>query len=187
MKNKEWTKLMGVVEADETYIGGKDRNRHWIKKSAQVRARLGEQPITGRAGDKYGYGQVGVIGAIERKGNVVAKVIGEADAETLSGFVRKTVSPNVSLLATDEKQDYKYVDARINPKHQAVKHSAGEYVRGTVHTNNIENFWSLLKRGVMGSFHHVSKAYLPLYLAEFTFRHNNRGNSDIFGELLSHC
>ena len=68
-----------------------------------------------------------------------------------------------------------------------VRHSAGEYVRGIVHTNTIEGFWSLLKRGVVGSFHHVSKAYLPLYLAEFTFRHNDRKNPDMFMELLSRC
>jgi len=60
-------------------------------------------------------------------------------------------------------------------------------VRGEVHTNNLESFWSLFKRGIMGSFHHVSKEYLPLYLAEFSFRHNNRHHSDIFGELLSRC
>ena len=64
------------------------------------------------------------------------------------------------------------------------KHSPGEYVRGEVHTNNLESFWSLFKRGIMGSFHHVSKKYLPLYLAEFQFRHNNRREADIFGKAI---
>jgi hypothetical protein len=106
-------------------------------------------------GEAIGYGKVGVIGAIERKGNVVAKVIGSMDAPTLSGFVRKTVSEKVDLLATDENPAYDYV--RAGTPHEKVKHSAGEYVRGEVHTNNIESFWSLIKRGVIGTYHHVSK------------------------------
>jgi hypothetical protein len=175
-------RLSGVIEVDETYVGGEDRNRHWKKKSAQVRKAMGEQPVTGRAGDKYGYGKVGVIGAIARKGNVVAKVIGGMGAETLSGFVRKTVSSEVTLLATDEKQDYNYV--RPGMPHESVKHSAGEYVRGDVHTNNIESFWSLIKRGVIGTYHHVSKDYLPLYLNEFSWRFNNRKNSEMFADLI---
>src|SRR4029077_9522412 len=113
------------------------------------RAAAGELPL----GDKIGYGKVGVIGAIERKGNVVCKIIADAGAETLSGFVRNVVSDKVSLLATDEKQEYRYVDRRM--RHAAVHHSQGEYVRGAVHTNNIESFWSLLKRGVVGTYHNV--------------------------------
>jgi hypothetical protein len=87
--------LQGLVEADETYVDGKDRNRHWNKKSAQVRASIGELPL---GQEKFGYGKVGVIGAIERKGNVVARVIGSQDAPTLSGFVRKVVDKEVSLV-----------------------------------------------------------------------------------------
>jgi len=71
--------------------------------------------------------------------------------------------------------------------HETVDHAQGEYVRGEVHTNNLESFWSLLKRGVMGTFHNVSKEYLPLYLAEFQFRHNNRKNPDIFKAILAGC
>ena len=71
--------------------------------------------------------------------------------------------------------------------HETIGHSQGEYVRGKVHTQTIESFWSLLKRGIMGSYHKVSGRYLPLYLAEFTFRFNNRKNPDIFSELLSRC
>ena len=127
-----------------------------------------------------------MIGAIARKGMVVARVVGSQDAPTLSEFVRNTVdTEKVELLATDEKQDYNFVDRRL--KHAAVKHSAGEYVRGVVHTNNIESFWSLLKRGIMGSFHHVSKDYLPLYLNEFSWRFNNRENPNAFDDLITTC
>ena len=172
----------GVVEVDETYVGGKDRNRHWNKKSAQRRAAIGELPL---GESKFGFGKVGVIGAIERKGNVVARVIGSQDAPTLAGFVRKVVDKNVRLVVTDEHKDYNYVDG-IFP-HETVKHSAGEYVRGEVHTNSIESFWSLLKRGVMGTYHNVSTKYLPFYLNEFSFRFNNRNNAEMFADLITTC
>jgi transposase-like protein len=174
-------RLSGVVEADETYIGGKDRNRHWNKKSRQQRELAGPQPL----GEAVGYGKTGVIGAIARKGNVVCRVIGDQDAGTLAGFVRNVIDDKVTLVATDENQAYNYLDRDI--PHEAVKHSAGEYVRGEVHTNNIESFWSLLKRGVVGTYHNVSKQYLPLYLNEFSFRFNNRENPDIFDAILRGC
>jgi transposase-like protein len=170
MRNQSWDQLMGVVEVDEAAIGGKDKNRHWNKK----------QHITGMSG------KTTVIGAISRKGNVVCEVIENTDAGTLSRFVRKAVSDRVSLVATDEHRGYGHLDA-LGYEHEAVSHSTGEYVRGNVHTNNIESFWSLLKRGIVGSFHNVSKEYLPLYLAEFSFRHHNRNSPDMFAELLSRC
>jgi hypothetical protein len=174
--------LTGIVEADETYVGGKDRNRNWNKKSAQVRARIGELPL---GQEKFGYGKIGVIGAIERKGNVVARVIGSQDAPTLSGFVRKAVSKKVSLVVTDENQDYNYLGREI--KHESVGHSKNEWVRGEVHTNSIESFWSLLKRGVIGIYHNVSKQYLPFYLNEFSFPFNNRNNEEMFADLITTC
>jgi hypothetical protein len=180
MQDPEFRKLFGIVEVDETYIGGKDRNRHWNKKSRQRR----EADPRGPLDEKIGYEKVGVIGAISRKGNVVARVIGSADARTLAGFVRNMVdTEKIELLATDEKQDYNYVDKDM--PHEAVHHSEGEYVRGVVHTNDIESFWSLVKRGVVGSFHHVSKKYLPLYLNEFSFRFNSRKDPDIFQKVIA--
>ena len=89
--------LSGIVEVDETYVGGKDRNRHWDKKSAQQRKAKGEFDL-----DNIGFAKVGVIGAIERKGNVVARVIGSQDAPTLSSFVRRVTDKRVRLVATDE-------------------------------------------------------------------------------------
>jgi transposase-like protein len=170
MRNQSWDKLMGEVEIDETGIGGKDKSRHRNKK----------QHITGMSG------KITVVGAISRKANVVCQVIENADAATLSRFVRRAVSDKVALVATDEHRGYAHLDA-IGFQHEAISHSTGEYVRGTVHTKNIESFWSLFKRGIIGSFHNVSKDYLPLYLAEFSFRHNNRKNPDMFRELLSRC
>ena len=143
MHDPDFRQLMGIVEIDESAFGGKDKNRHWDKK----------QHITGMSG------KTTVIGAISRKGNVVCQIIENTSAATLNRFVRKAVSDKVDLVATDEYSGYHYLKA-LGYEHEAVSHSTGEYVRGEVHTNNIESFWSLLKRGVMGTFHHVSKKYL---------------------------
>jgi len=165
----EFRKLMGIVEVDETYLGGKNKNRHADKRS----------PGTG------GAGKITVIGAVERKGNVVARVLKEANMRTMGAFVREAVSEKVSLVATDEHSGY----AGLAPKfpHESVRHSQGEYVRGLVHTGTIDGFWSLLKRGIMGTFHNVSAKYLPLYVAEFQWRYNNRNNPDIFPAAIARC
>ena len=165
----EFRKLMGIVEVDETFVGGKNKNRHWDKRT----------PGTG------GAGKVAVMGAAERKGTVVARVVERVDTITADAFVNEAVSEKVALVATDEFGVYH----RINRKrpHQFVTHSRGEYVRGNVHTQTIDGFWSLLKRGIIGTFHNVSRKYLPLYVAEFEWRYNNRNNEDIFGQAIALC
>ncbi len=178
--------LTGQVEVDETYVGGKDANRHWGKKSANASKR--DPKKAKRYGDPtVAFGKVGVVGAIERKGSVVARVIGDMDARTLKSFVKKSVSENVTLVASDENPAYTYIDPHKMEVHRVVKHGRGEYLRGDVHTNNIENFWSLLKRGIVGTYHRVSKDYLPLYLNEFSYRHNNRDNPNVFADLITTC
>ena len=169
LHDPDFRQLMGVVEVDETFIGGKDKNRHWDKK----------QSGRGTAG------KIPVIGAIARKGSVVCKMIESTDTATLTRFVRKTVSDHVELVATDEHSGYRLLKWAM--PHEVISHSTGEYVRGLVHTNSIESFWSLLKRGIVGTYHNVSKKYLPLYLAEFQFRFNNRKEADIFGKAIAGC
>ena len=101
----------------------------------------------------------------------------------MTRFVRQTVDSKVTLVATDEAAGYAHLNRQF--PHEHVDHKAEEWVRGKVHTNNIESFWSLLKRGVIGTYHQVSKDYLPLYLNEFAFRHNFRNADDPFAQLIS--
>ncbi len=106
---------------------------------------------------------------------------------TLEDFVRQSVSTKAALVATDEHHGYRNLRKHGFTQHQSVNHSHHQYVVGTVHTNTIESFWSLLKRGIIGNYHHVSKEYLPLYLNEFSFRFNNRKNPDIFDAIIAGC
>ena len=116
---------------------------------------------------------------------IVAKVIENTDTATLDSFVRQTVSKDVKLIATDEHSGYRLLGKDLN--HHVVRHGQGEYVVGTTHTNTIEGFWSLFKRGIIGSYHKVSKQYLPLYVNEFAWRFNNRKNPNAFADLITTC
>jgi transposase-like protein len=171
--DKNFKKLMGIVEVDETFVGGKARNRHKGKRGDG-------------SGGTGGMGKAIVAGAVQRKGTVVARVIENVRADTLTGFIRETVSHKVSLLVTDHWVGYKHLNKDF-PQHATINHAAGQYVVGAVHTNTIEGFWSLVKRGMVGTYHKVSRKYLPLYVAEFQFRYNNRLNADIFGTAISGC
>jgi len=170
LSNEEFRKLVGFVEVDETFVGGKAKNRHKNKRGGGGRGPSGKTPI---------------VGAVSRGGKVVAKVIDNVDTETLDKFVRETVSEKVSLLSTDDNSGYRYLNRWFN--HGVVHHAIGEYVIGAIHTNTIDSFWSMIKRGIVGTFHKVSKKYLQLYVAEFEFRYNNRKNPDIFGAAIAVC
>lgn len=165
------TKLGGIVEVDETFVGGKAKNRHWDKRD-------------GKPGPTAS-GKAIVVGAVRRKGNVVARVIQNVKQETLEAFVSEAVSDKVSLICTDQWVGYRNLG--FSYPHGTVDHAKHQYVVGAVHTQTIEGFWSIFKRGIVGTFHNVSKKYLHLYVAEFQFRYNNRFNSDIFGTAIEGC
>ena len=112
---------------------------------------------------------------------VCEEALGNGDATP------RVLWPTAAGVATDEHAGYQYLERWQQLPHETVNHREGEYVRGLVHTNNMESFWSLLKRGIVGTYHNVSKKYLPLYLAEFTFRFNNRHEHDIFGKAIAGC
>jgi IS1 family transposase len=173
MADESFQQLMGIVEVDETFVGGKVKNRHKDKR--------GKGQGTGGGGS----GKAIVVGAVKRKGNVVARVIADTKAPTLHAFIAEAVSDKVSLLCTDAFRGYASLKKKY--PHGTVDHAQGEYVVGAVHTQTIEGFWSLVKRGMVGTFHKVSAKYLPLYVAEFQFRYNNRLNADIFGAAVSAC
>ncbi len=169
-KQGEW-KLANIVEVDETYIGGKERNKHNNKKLKSGRGPVGKQAV---------------IGARERGGNVKARAISNTDAKTLKGFVHENVEPG-STVFSDDHRGYLGLHGMLY-NHAAVKHSAKEYVNGMCHTNGIESVWALLKRGYTGTFHHFSMKHLQRYVDEFTFR-LNEGNveRDTIDRMKSVC
>lgn len=170
---QDFKQLVGYVEVDETFVGGKAKNKHKGKGGR------------GGFGGTGGTGKAIVVGAVQRKGKVIACVIHNTDARTLNSFVREVVSHKVSLVSTDEHAGYQYLDKSF--PHGMVRHSEGQYVHGAIHTNTIEGFWSIVKRGIIGTFHKVSTKYLPLYVNEFEFRYNNRENPDIFRTAIRGC
>lgn len=152
------TRLTGTVEADETYIGGKARNR---KKRWQ-----GVQKQTGRGTDK-----APVVVLVERGGRARSLHVANVTGDELKGAIRRHVNPEARMM-TDSFRSYAGLSAEY-AAHETVDHWK-EYVRGDVHTNTAENFFSILKRGINGVYHHVSEVHLHRYLSEFDFRYNNR-------------
>lgn len=150
--------LSGIVEVDETYVGGKAINRH---KSQRRR----------RKGYAGSVGKTPVIGAVQRGGDVIARVApsGPGDA---GHFIKEVVSPSADLIVTDAHPAYATMTDL--PQHQMVNHRMGEYVRGEAHTNTIESVWALLKRQIVGTHHWISPKHLQQYVSEMTWRMNRR-------------
>lgn len=150
-----------IVEIDETYVGGKEKNKH-----ASKRKHLGTS----------GIGKEAVLSMIQRDGDVRSFHVPVVTAEALRPIVYKNVHTNAKLM-TDEALIYPAMSGRY-AGHEAVSHARGEYVRGVAHNNTVEGYFSILKRGIVGVFHHVSPQHLHRYLAEFDFRYNWRGVRD---------
>jgi len=154
-------KLMGEVEADETYIGGEARNMHGDKRLKTLRT-------------EGSFRKAVVIGMLERKGEVRTAVLNRASGKLIERAVREHVVPG-STLYSDQANTY--VKVGRDYAHKVINH-AEEYVRGNVHTNSIENFWSLLKRGIKGTYVSVEPFHLFRYLDEQSFRFNTRKDND---------
>lgn len=146
------------VEIDETYVGGKNKNRHAHKKVKNSQGRSMKD-------------KVAVLGMVERNGKLIAKIVPDVQAPTLTKEILKSVKSSANIY-TDEWLGYNELPKYYN--HSIVKHSNKEFVNGSAYTNNIECFWGILKRGILGIYHFTSKKHLQIYLDEFVFRYNTR-------------
>lgn len=171
LKDKTETKLSGIVEIDEAHIGGLEPNRHKSKRQAKD---VDGRP-TGLANDGTIYNKKKtVIAVIERGGKVVVKSVSGANVESAK-FMIDTYIQDGSDLMTDESPIYVNTTKHLN--RQTVNHGSFEFVNGTAHTNTVENFFSVLKRAIYGTYHQVSAKHLPSYLNECAARFNNRDSN----------
>jgi transposase-like protein len=161
MKDAYPIPLKGIIEVDETYVGGKAKG----------------------SGHGYKGNKTVVVGAVERDGRIALQVVNGRDRESLHGFINKTTAPNTEAIYTDDWPAYDGI-ADHDTRHETVNHSLEEYVRGDVHTNSVESVWSLLKRSIIGSYHKVSAKHLDAYLDELEWRFNNRDNPWLFRDTL---
>lgn len=149
--------LTGIVEVDETYVGGREHNKHASKKLQAGRGTVGKTPV---------------VGARERGGKVSAQVVERNDSATLIPSIEFRTQQGATVY-TDDAVAYATLPTIFNQyHHETVKHSSGEYVRDEVHTNSMESVWAVLKRSIHGTWHHVSEKHLARYVNEATFRLN---------------
>lgn len=171
MLTAEGDLLQGIVEADETYVGGKPRKGN---------RRDDDKP------NKRGRGtsKVAVVGAVERGGRVIARVADDLTGKGLLRFLRSTVRPEGTLLITDELSAYNAAGTIF--QRSVINHKEA-YAFGETHTNSIEGFWSLIKRSWYGSHHHYTRRFMPLFIAETCWKYNQRRNDDAFGTFMRGC
>jgi len=163
MRELNASQLSGIIEIDETWVGGKQRG--------------------GGKGHWHHTNKTAVVGAVERDGKIRLQVIHARTKRVLQGWIRKNVADETEAIYTDEWPPYAGI-GDDDTRHETVNHRAKEWVRGLVHTNSVESIWSLLKRCIIGAFHKVSVKHLERYLDELEFRFNNRHNQHAFRDIM---
>lgn len=153
--------LEGIIEVDETWVGGKTEGK----------------------GHGYKGNKALVVGLVERNGDIVLQVAADRTRKTLHEIILSRTDPKAQAIFTDDWPAYRGI-GDADTRHETVNHSADEYVRGEVHTNTVEGVWSLLKRSIIGSFHHVSIKHLDAYLDELEWRFSNRNNPFLFRDTM---
>jgi hypothetical protein len=162
MKEANAEMLKGIVEVDETYVGGKAR----------------------RKGRGYMGNKTMVFGAIERGGDVRFRIGPNNTRPVLHGFIKELVDDNAEAIYSDTHQSYVGLKD-YNTRHEMVNHNINEWVRADVHTNSVESVWSLFKRSIVGSYHQLSAKHLDAYLDEMAWRFNNRDNPYLFHDTMA--
>lgn len=204
IENNQIELLDEVVEMDETFVGGKPRKPNnpvllegqRIKLDTQIKQFTNEgfsfKPLKGNPAKvdlnvKRGRGSqkmTPVVGIVQRDGNVVAEVMKTLSHKNLKSMVQKYVDTEEALLITDAYKGYSKIEKIID--HVIIDHKVAYSYKG-VNTNTIESFWAIIKRGIMGQYHHVSVKHLPKYVSEFVFKYNNRKEDNMFDNLLKNA
>lgn len=168
---KDNVMLQGIVEADETYIGGKKRRDYDKEEEGKSPSKKGRSTA-----------KDAVLGAVARGGQVIAQMVDNVKAETITKFIKQFVDTDETEFYTDQFRAYNDV-GEIMKNHETINKSE-EWESGDIHTNTIEGFWSFVKRAWYGSHHHYSTGYTPLYLAEACYKYNYRKEKDIFAKFI---
>ena len=158
--------LTGTIEADETFVGGKEANKHMSKRITSKKEN--GKRVSKAQPDK----KTMVLGILQRDGKVRSIVVPNTRGNSLQPLMRANVEPNARII-TDALRSY--IDLKKDYQHVSIKHTPGNFItKGDEHTNNIEGYWSILKRGIIGTFHSVSPQHLQRYCNEFDYRYNTR-------------
>ncbi len=204
MDTNQPDQLKGIVEIDETYIGGKPRRFSALsRETSKIRPyepeldeqikELKKKGVNFKTGKKSpakpdlvskagrGTNNIPVVGAVQRNGDVVAEVMNGLTHKKIKDFVQEYIKEQKSTLVSDQAPLYTRIDSIID--HIAINHKRMYSYKG-VNTNSIESFWAIIKRGIIGQYHHVSTRHLPDYIAEFVFKYNNRKVDDMFETLV---
>jgi len=167
MREAEQPALGGTVEIDETYIGARQRGHQHKPGHPECKKQI-------------------VVGIRQRGGDLRFFHAGDVRVGTLAAFIKDNVASDVDVIVTDEFGAYPPAMGELKPKHKTIKHKDGIYVDGDIHTNTVENAFSLLKRGIIGTWHRISAKHLAAYLDEMQFRFNRRKRADLFLDTLRH-